>query len=571
MSTPLTLEEMERRIGAMTPAQKAKLRTLTARQLARCWNPQPGPQTVAYNTPADETLYGGAAGGGKSDLLLGLATTQHQRSVIFRRQAVDLDGLWDRLSEIAAGRMVKSDSNKKRMRLADNRFIEFGHLEKPKSEQTWQGRAHDLYGFDEAAQMDEFKVNFVIQWLRSTIEGQRARVVFATNPPIPEFDDSGQLQDTGTGAWLIEWFAPWLSDTFKNPAVPGELRWCFMRTEGDRLVTVWVDGPGGYDVETGDKFASYDEKDVLAGKVAVAKSRTFVKSLVKDNVFLKNTGYAQRLSATPEPLKSLLLNGSFTVKGEDHPMQVIPTQWVLEAQDRWRARPAIETRNLRQLVLSGDIAQGGVDTTVIGALYETDWFGELLTQPGRKTPTGFEVEQLVISQHRNRSLIVLDGTGGWGGSTRDLLFDHHQIVAEMCIASEGSSEWTADLRWKMLNIRAQMWWGFRCALDPKSTFQVCLPPSTRLLTQLTTPHFRVDGKILKVEAKEDIRKRLNGASTDEADMVIQAWLYREQAIAERFRAQPDIVDRLVRGTTAEQLEIERNMSAEMDDPLASYR
>jgi hypothetical protein len=222
-------------------------------------------------------------------------------------------------------------------------------------------------------------------------------------------------------------------------------------------------------------------------------------------------------------------------------------------------------------VFSADIAQGGMDTTVLGALYETDWFGEMLTQPGRKTPTGLEVEQLVLTRRRNNALIVLDGTGGWGGSTRDLLYNNHKIVAEMCIASEGSAEWTEDLRWKMLNIRAEMWWTFRRALDPKSEFLICLPPSTRLLTQLTTPHFKIEKNTLKVEAKDDIRKRLNGASTDEADMVIQAWLYREQAIAMRFRTQPDIVQRLVHGTTQQQYEEQLGMSAEMQDPLGDYR
>jgi hypothetical protein len=571
LTTALTLEDMEARIRAMTPEQKSRLKKLTAKQLARCWNPQPGPQTEAYNTLADETLYGGAAGGGKSDLLLGLATTQHMRSVIFRRQAKDLEKLWQRLSAIASGRIVKSNANIKQATLADGRFIEFSHLEQPGSEKSHQGNDRDLYGFDEAAQLDEFKVAFVIQWLRSTIAGQRARIVFATNPPIPEFDDSGNLVDTGTGAWLMDWFAPWLSDTFPDPAVPGELRWCFMRQEGDRLTTVWVEGPGGYDTETGERRPNYTDDDILKGLVSVAKSRTFIRSLLKDNVFLKNTGYAQRLSSTPEPLRSLLLQGSFTVKGEDHPMQVIPTQWVLMAQDRWRQRPESETRNLRQLVFSADIAQGGMDTTVLGALYETDWFGEMLTQPGRKTPTGLEVELLVLSRRRNNALIVLDGTGGWGGSTRDLLFSNHKIVAEMCIASEGSAEWTEDLMYKFLNRRAEMWWTFRRALDPKSEFLICLPPSTRLLTQLTTPHFKIEKNTLKVEAKDDIRKRLNGASTDEADMVIQAWLYREQAIAMRFRTQPDIVQRLVHGTTQQQYEEQLGMSAEMDDPLREFR
>ncbi len=181
----IDLAEMEARIKGMSPAQRAKLSKLASRQLQRAWLPQPGPQSDAYFAEADETLYGGAAGGGKTDLLLGLATTRHERSVIFRRQSTDLATIWNRLMALTNGRRTKVNASTRKMSLVDGRFIEFGHLEKPNSEKSWQGNAHDFYGFDEAAQLDESKVLFVIQWLRSTTEGQRKRVVLATNPPIP--------------------------------------------------------------------------------------------------------------------------------------------------------------------------------------------------------------------------------------------------------------------------------------------------------------------------------------------------------------------------------------------------
>lgn len=575
---PTTVEEMEARIKSFSPQQKAALKTAVAKYINKPWLPQPGPQTEAFKSPADELLYGGAAGGGKSDLLLGLATTEHTRSIIFRRQAGDLDKLWSRLSEqILAGRVIRSDANKHRLRTNDGRFIEFGHLEKPGSEKGHQGNDHDLYGFDEAAQLDEFKVAFVIQWLRSTKEGQRKRVVFATNPPIPEYRD-GKIIDTGTGAWLKEWFAPWLEDAFPNPAMPGELRWCYMRTDGDRLTTVWVAGPGAYDLVTGKEKPDYTQQDVEQGLVAIAKSRTFIMSLLKDNAFLRNTGYAAQLSATPEPLKSLLLNGSFTVKGEDHPFQVIPTLWVLEAQERWRERQragdidekGVPIQRFRQLVLSADVAQGGMDTFVLAPLYESDIFANLTAQPGRDTPTGTEGSMLVLKLRKNGALVVLDGTGGWAGATRQSLSDNHKIEAELCIASEGSMEWTPDLRYDFLNVRSEMWWGGRTALDPQGPFKICLPPSTRLMTQLTAPIFIIKGHTIQIESKDDLRKRL-GSSTDEADAVLQAWRYRDQAVAAMFNGRPDIVQRLVHGTTDEDFRRQQNEAAPLADPLGAYR
>lgn len=568
----IDLAEMEARIKGMSPAQRAQLSKLASKQLQRAWLPQPGPQSDAYFSTADETLYGGAAGGGKTDLLLGLATTRHERSVIFRRQSTDLATIWNRLMSLTNGRRTKVNASTRKMSLADGRFIEFGHLEKPNSEKSWQGNAHDFYGFDEAAQLDESKVLFVIQWLRSTTEGQRKRVVLATNPPIPEYDANGQLVDTGTGAWLKDWFAPWLDDRHPNPAKPGELRWCYMRTDGDRYTTIWVDGPGGYDPETGKRLDDYTQADLEAGKVSVAISRTFIKSLLKDNAFLRNTGYAAKLSNTPEPLKSLLLNGTFTLKVEDHPFQVIPTQWVLEAQERWHDRNrAGGIHLLRQLVLSGDIAQGGMDTTVLASLLEQDYFEEPFAQPGRLTPTGKEVTALVLVKRRDGALIVLDGTGGWAGSTRDLLDTHHSITAEMCIASEGAHEWTEDMRYKLVTVRTSMWWQFRQALDPKSQYKIALPPSTRLATQLTTPLFFIRKNELWVESKDEVRKRLSGSSTDEADAVIQAWRYRDQALAERFRYVPDVVDRIVHGKTPKTMREMQQQAVDLDDPLKDFR
>ena len=48
------------------------------------WRPQPGPQTQGYFCEADLTLYGGAAGGGKTDLIAGLALFGHHKAAIFR-------------------------------------------------------------------------------------------------------------------------------------------------------------------------------------------------------------------------------------------------------------------------------------------------------------------------------------------------------------------------------------------------------------------------------------------------------------------------------------------------------
>lgn len=63
------------------------------------WQPNPGKQTDAYNSLADELLVIGY-GGGKTDLLLGLAYTQHTKSLIMRRIFPSLRGSIERSREI---------------------------------------------------------------------------------------------------------------------------------------------------------------------------------------------------------------------------------------------------------------------------------------------------------------------------------------------------------------------------------------------------------------------------------------------------------------------------------------
>jgi hypothetical protein len=249
---------------------------------ATAWRPEPSnrPQVEAYRSEADLLLYGGAAGGGKTDLLIGLAVTLHRHAVIFRRAYVDLAWNEHRLLQIMGGREGYNGTDMVLRR--GGRVLEFGALDRPGSEFQWQGRPHDFIGFDEGAQLDESHVRFVMAWLRSEDPDQRCRVVIASNPPAG-----------GRGAWLRTWFAPWLDPAFPDPARPGELRWRCTRKDG---TIAWVDGPGAH---------------LIDGVRLVALSCTFIPARLSDNRFL-GEDYRTQLMALPEPLRTILLDGDFT-------------------------------------------------------------------------------------------------------------------------------------------------------------------------------------------------------------------------------------------------------------------
>src|SRR6266702_2550260 len=102
------------------------------------WTPLPGPQTEAWLTEADECFYGGAAGSGKSALLIGLATTAHRKSVIFRREYRQLRDLID-YSRTVIGANGRFNSTAMLWRLPGGRSIEFGAAEYANDVQAFQG------------------------------------------------------------------------------------------------------------------------------------------------------------------------------------------------------------------------------------------------------------------------------------------------------------------------------------------------------------------------------------------------------------------------------------------------
>ena len=79
-------DDLLSRFGAQPkPKQKEITQTLTRVLKDKIWIANEGPQTEAYFSRADLLLYGGQAGGGKTDLIVGLALNAHRRVGIFRQ------------------------------------------------------------------------------------------------------------------------------------------------------------------------------------------------------------------------------------------------------------------------------------------------------------------------------------------------------------------------------------------------------------------------------------------------------------------------------------------------------
>src|SRR5690348_10105479 len=90
---------IDRAMALMTPEERAEFVELIESDPA-IWRPQVGRQMEAMESEADVIGYGGAAGGGKSDLIAGLALTGHLRTLVLRREKAQTEGIIQRLTEI---------------------------------------------------------------------------------------------------------------------------------------------------------------------------------------------------------------------------------------------------------------------------------------------------------------------------------------------------------------------------------------------------------------------------------------------------------------------------------------
>ena len=442
---------------------------------ARIFTPLSGPQTEAFHCTAFETLYGGAAGSGKSHLLLGLAKLRHTSALLLRRTFSQLEDTLILKSREMYGDPGFYNSSKHVWDFLDGQRIRFGHLEHEHDIYQYQSAEFDLIGFDELTQFTGFQYEYLLSRARTTLEGQNVRVVSCTNP-------GGEGND-----WVMKRWAAWLDAGYPNPAKPGEMRWFKRRDDGKEIETTREDPD--------------------------AMSRTFIPARLSDNPYLGDD-YRKTLNLLPEPLRSQLLHGDWNAGRVDNPNQLFPTAWVQAAMQRWS--PDGQTGTLT--CVGVDVARGGDDQTVIAERYG-DRFAPLQKYPGRRTVTGQDVVTLFASALLKGGSANIDVIGV-GASVYDLAkgqgFDIHGVNwAERSTATDKSG------KLKFTNQRAEHFWRLREALDPDNGRRLALPDDPELLADLCALRWKMQPNGIRIESKDEIRKRL-GRSPDCADAVALA-------------------------------------------------
>lgn len=463
------------------------------------WQPNEGPQTQALDCEADELLYGGSAGGGKTDLLLGCSLTQHHSSIIFRRELAQMkgpEGIISRSEEIIgdAGRLNRSDYVWRD--LPEGKSLEFGGVPHEHSKNKHKGRPHDFIGFDELTEFSHSMYRFLIIWNRSSRPDQRCRVVNTTNPPT-----------TDEETWVIDAWAPWLDEDYGDPAEPGELRYYTY----DKDDIVWFKEE---EITFSDDGATVE----YDGETRHLRSRTFIPARLEDNPYLKNSGYGAVLDSLPEELK-VYQTGLFSRGLAANPFQVIPTEWVRLAQERWRKLKAEGfTPNVPLTCLGVDPSRGGNDATVIVPRFG-DYVPEIHEYPGKGVPDGQTAAALILKHYQQPANVIIDVIG-YGSSAYD--FAKITMPCDPFNASKKSYARDKSGMFGFVNLRAEGYWKFREMLEPGSGWEVALPDDPKLRQELCAVRFKVVSRGIQIEDKEEIKKRI-GRSPDRGDGVIYSF------------------------------------------------
>jgi hypothetical protein len=200
------------------------------------------------------------------------------------------------------------------------------------------------------------------------------------------------------------------------------------------------------------------------------------------------------------------------------PFQVIPAAWIRAAQRRWLER---DQPGGSPDCAGHDVSRSGQDATTYAPRW-ADYFGDVVSWPGFSIPDGPTAALKVHQQAGNNppKKINVDVIG-YGSSSYDSLIGMGYNAVPVNVSS-GSKYRDKSGKLTMMNLRSEIYWRMREALDPENDSTVCLPDDSDLLRDLSSARYKVlaGGKI-QVEGKDDIKKRI-GRSPDRGDAVLLA-------------------------------------------------
>lgn len=261
------------------------------------WVPTPR-QSRFLSTKADECLYGGAAGGGKSAGLVALPLRWVHipkfRALVLRRQSTQLGDMLDKAFALypRAFRGAKFNYTTNTCAFPSGAKIRFNHCEHEKDAAIYDGHEFQVVEFDELTHFTKKQYLAIRARLRSSTPGLPRYTRATTNPG-------------GVGGdWVFARWGAWLDPDFKAkgltarvsdagekvaPAAPGEVLWYVVEADAERYVPKGTPG---------------------------ARSRVFIPARLADNPHIgkNDPGYADLLRDLDPVRRAQLLDGDWLVR-----------------------------------------------------------------------------------------------------------------------------------------------------------------------------------------------------------------------------------------------------------------
>ena len=256
------------------------------------WTPQPK-QAVFLSRPEYEALYGGAAGGVKSDALLAEALRQvhipHYKALILRKTFPQLAELESRSTAIykRAFPTAVYNASKHVWQFPSGARIYFGAMQRVQDRTKYQGQQYDFIGFDELTHFTWDEYSYMFSRNRPSGAGTRVYMRATANPG-----------GVGHG---------WVKQRFITAAKP---------------MTPIID--------------TYTVTDTAGQAHTYQRSRIFVPASVFDNkrLLANDPAYLASLAMLPQAERDALLYGNWDsfsgqvfAEWQDDPTHYVDRQW----------------------------------------------------------------------------------------------------------------------------------------------------------------------------------------------------------------------------------------------------
>ena len=226
----------------------------------------------------------------------------------------------------------------------------------------------------------------------------------------------------------------------------------------------------------------------------------FLPSLATDNTYLTEE-YLRSFQDLPEAEKQRYLYGNWDFA--DDPNQLIKYEWI--KGNIWTPEGEPDT-------LGVDVAREGDDRTVFaysskGGLHDLEVF---------KHQDTMTTAQLALERMKEKR-IGFRNTGvdvvGVGGGVVDAMREQGYYITDFN-SGKSPTKMMGHLLFK--NLRAESYWDLREALQ-KGEYK--LPDNKDLIQELLSIHYKVNDKVIQIESKTEMKKRM-GHSPDLADAVV---------------------------------------------------